>query len=79
MKGTEVLPYTLHLLGIQALNAVSAGIKERFGDDVFEYLEKHGQMEITWPSSDPASGGKKKWMLTHQVLSYLQCISKLLA
>ncbi len=46
-----------------------AGITERFGDDIFEYLEKHGQMEVTWPSSDPSSGGKKKWMLLHQVLS----------
>ena len=34
-----------------------------------EYLGKHGQMEVTWPSSDPASGGKKTWLLLHQVLS----------
>jgi hypothetical protein len=46
---------------------VAAGITERFGDDIFEYLEKHGQMEITWPSSDPSSGGKRTWMLTNQV------------
>jgi len=45
-----------------------AGIKERFGDDIFEYLDTHGQMEVTWPSSDPASGGKKTWLLTKQVL-----------
>ena len=45
----------------------AAGITERFGDDIFEYLEKHGQMEITWPSSDPSSGGKRTWMLTNQV------------
>lgn len=30
-------------------------------------------MEVTWPSSDPASGGKKTWMLTHQVLFLLEC------
>ena len=71
-------PYhLLDLHGMQKLSAGCAGIKERFGEDIFEYLEKHGQMEITWPSSDPASGGKKKWMLTHQVLLSLQCTSKL--
>lgn len=45
----------------------AAGITERFGDDIFEYLEKHEQMEITWPSSDSSSGGKRTWMLTNQV------------
>ena len=54
-------------IGDRLTCAGCAGIKERFGDDIFEYLEKHGQMEVTWPSSDPASGGKKTWLLLHQV------------
>ena len=63
------------LTGRQKTNASTAGIKERFGDDIFEYLEKHQQMDITWPSSDPASGGKRTWMLTHQVGLVTQCKS----
>ncbi|CAK0786160.1 hypothetical protein CVIRNUC_009373 [Coccomyxa viridis] len=42
------------------------GITERFGDDIFDYLDKHGQMEVSWPSSVPGSGGKKTWILTQE-------------
>ncbi len=45
-----------------------AGITERFGDDIFDYLDKHGQMEVSWPSSVPGSGGKKTWILTQEVI-----------
>ena len=45
-----------------------AGITERFGDDIFDYLDKHGHMEVTWPSSVPGSGGKNTWVLTQEVL-----------
>lgn len=46
----------------------SAGIKERFGDDVHERLDREGQMQIVWPnSSNPDIDGNLTWTLTKEV------------
>jgi hypothetical protein len=41
------------------------GIKERFGEDIFERLEREGQMKITWPNrSNPDIDPSKKFVWT---------------
>lgn len=41
------------------------GIKERFGEDIFERLEREGQMQITWPNrSNPDIDPSKKFVWT---------------
>jgi len=45
-----------------------AGITQRFGEDIFERLEREGQVQIVWPNrNNPDVEGKFTWMLTKQV------------
>ena len=49
-------------------HALLSGIKERFGEDIHERLEREGQVQIVWPnSSNPDVEGAFTWMLTKEV------------
>ena len=46
-----------------SVNADTTGITERFGEDVFERLQKDGQIPLTW---------HKDWILTKEVCTLWQ-------
>lgn len=47
-----------------------SGITERFGDDIFDRLEKEGEVEIVWPNRHKSvvnPHDKLTWTLTKEV------------